>query len=47
MMCKKSEFKQKIKDAMWNWLDKLADRIDRHYAKLGIKKRKVKRKNLK
>jgi hypothetical protein len=34
----KAEFRQLIQAAIWNWLDRLAERIDRQYACLGIKK---------
>jgi len=38
-----TDYEEKIKAAMWDWLDRLADKIDRHYARLGIPKRKYKK----
>lgn len=44
MMCQdKARFKLAIRAAMWEWLDRLADQIDQHYARLGIPKRKLKK----
>lgn len=37
----KKEFKACIRAAMWEWLDKLAKRMDKVYARKGIKKRVV------
>jgi len=38
-----TDYKEKIKAAMWDWLDRLADKIDRHYARIGIPKREYKK----
>lgn len=38
-----TDYKDRIKEAMWDWLDRLADKIDRHYARLGIAKRRVRK----
>jgi len=39
-----SDYKDRINAAVWEWLDRLAAKIDRHYARLGREKRRVAKK---